>query len=649
MRDIRANDTTQYERARFSKELGVVFNIRYKIYKKKFFIKFLNNFMAQLGPFFFYSIGGYLVIMGDLTLGALVAVVGAHKELYSPWKELLSHYQLTWDSQIKFEQVVAQFDPAGLRDEALQTADLTEPLSLTGQLRAVNVMLTSEDGQVLLDGASFAVQLPARIAVLGPAGSGKDELLLILANLLDPDAGRVLINDVEVPRLPEAVTGRQMTYVGYPAQIFAGTIADNLFFGLRHRPVQPRELEGADAEMFKRELLEAERSGNSPFDPEADWIDYQAAGLSGPEEVVPAAVRALVMVRLDRDVYHMGLRGTIDPEAQPEVAAAVLEARHAMRERLQEPRFSRLVEVFDVDRYNTNATLAENLLFGAPADETFDIEHLAAHPYVQQTLERAGLTDTLVEVGFRVAATMVELFVDLPPDHEYFRQFSFIGADDLPEYRALTTRADPSRLDTLGRDDRERLISLSFKLAPARHRLDFVDEALQARVLEARRLFREHLPEELPRQRGVLRCRALHRRGQPPGQHPVRQGRLWPAAGHRAHRRADHAGAGRARPARAGGRGRAAGPHRGRRRPAVARATAEAGARPSHPQAPRHSAPVRGDRLARPVRAAGHPGRPAPGVRRTHAHLGGEPQRLGGEVRSRAGHARRPGGRAGTL
>ena len=34
---------------------------------------------------------------------------------------------------------------------------------------------------------------------------------------------------------------------------------------------------------------------------------------------------------------------------------------------------------------------------------------------------------------------MVELFVDLPPDHEYFRQFSFISADDLPDYRALTT------------------------------------------------------------------------------------------------------------------------------------------------------------------------------------------------------------------
>jgi putative ABC transport system ATP-binding protein len=496
-RDIRANDTTQYERARFSRELGVVFNIRYQIYKKKFFIKFINNFMAQLGPFFFYSIGGYLVITGELTIGALVAVVGAHKELYAPWKELLSHYQLTWDSQIKFDQVVAQFDPAGIRDDSLQTAEPTEDVRLVGQLRANNLTLASEDGQILLDSVSLAVDLPSRMAILGPAGSGKEELTLVLANLLDPDSGRVLIGDHEVQKLPEAVTGRQITLVGYPAHVFAGTIADNLLFGLRYRPSQPRQLEGAAAERLERNQLEAERSGNSPFDAEADWIDYATAGLSGPEEVVAAEVRALTMVRLDRDVYQMGLRGTVDPDAQPEVAAAVLKARRAMRERLADPSFSRLVETFDAERYNTNATLAENLLFGAPLDETFDIDHLAAHPYVQETLERAGLIDTLVEVGFQLAATMVELFADLPPDHEYFRQFSFISADDLPDYRALTTRANAGRLETVGREDRARLIALTFKLTPARHRLGLIDEPLQARILEARRLFREDLPQEL--------------------------------------------------------------------------------------------------------------------------------------------------------
>jgi putative ABC transport system ATP-binding protein len=496
VRDLRANDRTQYERARFARELGIIYNIRYQIYKKKFFIKFLNNFLAQLGPFFFYSIGGYLVIEGNLTLGALVAVIGAHKELYSPWKELLNHYQLTWDSQIKFEQVVAQFDPAGLREEALQNAE-PEPVALRGPLRAVNLSLATEDGEPILDGTSFAVELPARIAIVGPAGSGKEELTLVLANLLDLDAGRILIADHEVQKLAEAITGRSMTYIGYPAQIFAGTIADNLFFGLKHRPQRPPPLEGQALERRQREMVETERAGNLALDVEADWIDYAAAGLDGPEAAARAAVAALTMACLHGDVYQMGLRGTVDPETQPELAELILKARRAMRERLQEPRLGRLVEAFDRERYNTNASLAENLLFGAPIGEQFDLENLAADPYVQRILTEAGLADTLAQVGHKLASTMVELFADLPPDHEYFRQFSFISADDLPDYRALVTRVDPAKLDELSLTDRERLVALTFKLIPARHRLDLVGEALQAQILQARHLFREHLPAEL--------------------------------------------------------------------------------------------------------------------------------------------------------
>jgi putative ABC transport system ATP-binding protein len=496
VRDIRANDATQYERARFSSELGVIFDIRFDIYKKKFFIKFINNFLAQLGPFFFFSIGGYLVIMGELTLGALVAVIGAQKELYAPWKELLTYYQTMMDVHIKHEQVVAQFDPPAMLPEEQQTAD-PEPIELAGELRAVNLGLVSEDGDVMLDGAAFGVQLPAHVAIVGPAGSGKEELTLVLANLIAPNAGRVLIGDREIQKLAESITGRKITYVGYPAQIFAGTIADNLLFGLKHRPLREVERDGDRSAIHARERLEARRSGNSPYDSEADWIDYAAAGIEDPQHIAAAAVRALGMVRLDRDVYQLGLRGTIDPEAQPELATRILEARHAMGERLQDPRVGRLVEVFDPSQYNSNATLAENLLFGSPIGEAFDIDHLAAHPYVQRILEQAGLTTTLAGVGLEVANTMVELFAELAPDHEYFTQYSFIGSEDLPSYRLLIGRADASKLDTLSQSDRERLISLTFKLIPARHRLGLIDDALQGRILEARHLFREQLPDDL--------------------------------------------------------------------------------------------------------------------------------------------------------
>jgi putative ABC transport system ATP-binding protein len=498
VRDLRANDATQFERARYSSALGVIFRIRYKIYKKKFFIKFFNNFLAQLGPFFFFSIGGYLVITGDLTIGALVAIIGAHEKLYSPWKELLTYYQTMWDARIKFEQVVAQFDPPGMRAEALQSTEPEAPVTLRGPLRAANVTLLTEDGDTLLDGIGFSVDLPARVAIVGPAGSGKEELSLLLAALIDPNSGRVMIGEHDLHRLPESVTGRQITYVGYPAQIFSGTIAENLFLGLKHRPVREPELEGEAAEQYQNDRHEAKRSGNSPYDPRAEWIDYATAGLDGPQDLTKAAVWALGLVQFDRDVYQFGLRGTIDAVGHPEIAQAILAARHTLGERLgSDERLGRLVEVWHPERYNTNATLAENLLFGAPIGDLFEPEQLASQPYMRRVMEGAGLVDALVEVGYKLAATMVELFADLPPDHEYFRQFSFISADDLPEYRALVTRVDPARLDALGQDDRERLIALTFKLIPARHRLDLVDDALEARVLEARRRFREDLPPAL--------------------------------------------------------------------------------------------------------------------------------------------------------
>lgn len=99
--EIHAHDTSRYERADVTHRLGSIFRIRLRIYRKKFFIKFLNNFLAQVAPFFFYSAGGYFVIKGELSLGALIASLAAYKDLASPWKELLKYYQVKEDARLK--------------------------------------------------------------------------------------------------------------------------------------------------------------------------------------------------------------------------------------------------------------------------------------------------------------------------------------------------------------------------------------------------------------------------------------------------------------------------------------------------------------------------------------------------------------------
>ena len=85
MAEIHAHGTSNYERAEFSDRLGRLFRLRFEFYQRKFFIKFLNNFLSQMTPFIFYSIGGYLVIVGRLDIGALVAVIAAYKDLPSSY------------------------------------------------------------------------------------------------------------------------------------------------------------------------------------------------------------------------------------------------------------------------------------------------------------------------------------------------------------------------------------------------------------------------------------------------------------------------------------------------------------------------------------------------------------------------------------
>ncbi|MBV9522725.1 MAG: ABC transporter ATP-binding protein, partial [Alphaproteobacteria bacterium] len=64
--DIRANDAAAYQLAEVSTWLRRIYKVRFDIYNRKFFAKFLNNFINQLTPFFFLAIGGYFVIEGRL-------------------------------------------------------------------------------------------------------------------------------------------------------------------------------------------------------------------------------------------------------------------------------------------------------------------------------------------------------------------------------------------------------------------------------------------------------------------------------------------------------------------------------------------------------------------------------------------------------
>ncbi|MGH7061742.1 MAG: ABC transporter transmembrane domain-containing protein, partial [Stellaceae bacterium] len=239
--DILANDGAKLQLAGFAALLGRIYDIRFEVYQRKFFVKFLNNFLNQLTPFFFFSIGGYLVIKGSLSVGSLLAVLLAYKDLASPFNELLVFYQSFQDSKIKYDQIVEQFQPGGLMDARLQLETPADVPPLAGEIVAANLSLAEEDGSRVVDAVSFTAPLDRHLAIAGQGGSGKNELALLLARLVRPTSGRITIGGLDLATAPVAVVGRRIGYVGATPYLFAGSLRDNLLLSLRHAPLRPAE------------------------------------------------------------------------------------------------------------------------------------------------------------------------------------------------------------------------------------------------------------------------------------------------------------------------------------------------------------------------------------------------------------------------
>src|SRR5947208_6552699 len=316
--EIQANDTVKLQLTDFAHILGFIYDIRFEIYRRKFFTKFLNNFIGQLTPFFFYSLGGYLVIRGNLSFGALVAILAAYKDLASPWKELLDFYQIKENSRITYEQIVEQFQPSGMADARLLLEEPERIMPLTGELSVANLSLAEDDRSRVVDAVSFTVKLDEHVAVIGQSGSGKSELALLLARLVGASSGRITIGGADLAELPVAVIGRRIGYVGGMPYLFAGTLRDNLLLGLRHLPLRPPEYDEEAARRRARQLHEARRSGNIDFDLHADWIDYQSAGVADQAQLMQRIAEVPARLGFEEDVYRLCRRGRLDPATDPE-------------------------------------------------------------------------------------------------------------------------------------------------------------------------------------------------------------------------------------------------------------------------------------------------------------------------------------------
>lgn len=489
---VHIHGTAAFDKAEIGRRLGELFDIRVALYKRKFAVKYLNNLLAQVTPFFFYSIGGYFALKGTLDLGQLVAVIAAYRELPPPVKELIDWDQQRIDVAVKYQQVVSQFTV----DKLLPESGGEPAGDIDGPITVDRLRVLDRRGSPLLDGISLVIERPSHVALAGAGGSGRDIFAKVIARQITEYQGLVRLGKRDLAELSDEAAGRVLAYAGPEPLLFAGSIRENVAYSLRRVAPLPEDSALAD---HRRQLDEALLNGEAATLSDEHWIDYEAAGVQSAEELDEAILRALAVSGLKEEVYWFGLNGRLGPGTPPELTERFIEARRAVHDQLIAEDLTHFVETFDPRRYNVHATIGENLLFGILIGNGLSGD-IAADPYVRSILEAEALDEPLTELGLRIAEVTAEMFAGLPPGHPLFERYSFIRADEMEHYQRLTdiVRQSGGRM-RLPASGRTRLIGLALGYIEPRHRLNLLDEAFDARILRARSSLMRYLPSSYTR------------------------------------------------------------------------------------------------------------------------------------------------------
>lgn len=130
-------------------------------------------------------------------------------------------------------------------------------------LRLENVSAAWEPGRPVVRGLDLDLPPGRRVALTGPSGSGKSTVAALLVRWLDPVAGRITLDGVDLRDIAPEKVRRIVGYLPEDAYLFDTTIEENLRIGRR---------DAGAAQV--REALEAARL--------AEWVDSLPQGLATP-------------------------------------------------------------------------------------------------------------------------------------------------------------------------------------------------------------------------------------------------------------------------------------------------------------------------------------------------------------------------------
>jgi ATP-binding cassette subfamily B protein len=173
-------------------------------------------------------LGGRMVAKGQLSVGELAAFVLYLNAFFQPIAQLVQLYNAYQQGRTGMLKLRELFD---VEPTVVERTDAVDLPPLRGDIRVEHVTFGYLPDTPVLVGADLHFEPGETIAFVGPTGGGKSTIAKLLARFYDPQAGRVLVDGVDVRDVTLGSLRRQLGIVPQEGFLFAGTIRDNIRFG----------------------------------------------------------------------------------------------------------------------------------------------------------------------------------------------------------------------------------------------------------------------------------------------------------------------------------------------------------------------------------------------------------------------------------
>jgi ABC-type multidrug transport system fused ATPase/permease subunit len=180
------------------------------------------------GGLLIIALGTWALSTGDLTIGGLLAFLAYLSQLYRPLRALSSLYQQVFEATAGAERVIELFDT---RPRVTERPDAHDLGRAAGQLELHDVTAAYPGAPPALEGVSLTLTPGRSVALVGASGTGKSTLAKLAVRFMDPGAGTVTLDGIDLRDLTLESVRRNVALLLQDAPLVDGSVRENVAYG----------------------------------------------------------------------------------------------------------------------------------------------------------------------------------------------------------------------------------------------------------------------------------------------------------------------------------------------------------------------------------------------------------------------------------